>query len=155
MNYKCKKKSDYSLTLVYFFCIAIVCIIILSTFFPNKYKKKNNVVPTDIKVVTDVIKIDKNPIAPKPIDKQKDAPKCCDKVVVFTATLCGACKNDKPSLEKAIRSGVKVTVYDYDTNTYEARQYKITSLPTYLIYKGCKLEIRTNNVNYVLKLIKK
>jgi len=71
------------------------------------------------------------------------------RLVVFSATWCGACKDAKPIVDKIEAKGYKVTRYDADADPEILKQYKVKSLPTFIIYKGGEVVARTNYVEVV------
>ncbi|MBN0919628.1 thioredoxin family protein [[Mycoplasma] gypis] len=57
-------------------------------------------------------------------------------LVVFSATWCGMCVMFAPEVEKFEKAHPEVTVYrvDVDENRQLAREYSVTSIPSYFVY---------------------
>jgi thioredoxin 1 len=63
-------------------------------------------------------------------------------IVDFFATWCGPCKMQHPVLEQfaeEFAGKVKVAKLDVDASETKAREYKIRSVPTLMIFKGGKV----------------
>ena len=71
-------------------------------------------------------------------------------VLVFTASWCSACQSDKPQIE-ALRKQVHVIVVDADANQDQIRKYHIRLLPTYILIKDGKEQMRTNHIHDLLR----
>lgn len=74
------------------------------------------------------------------------------KVIAFTATWCHPCQKAKPVLAQIKAAGVEVSVIDIDAQPGVARQYGVTSVPTFFVYCGGKT-VRTQDALVVLALI--
>jgi len=74
------------------------------------------------------------------------------KVIAFTATWCGPCKAAKPYLVQVEAAGVEVQIVDIDQNLELARQYGVTSVPTFFVYVCGKKAVRTQDVTVVVAL---
>ena len=74
------------------------------------------------------------------------------KVIAFTATWCGPCKAAKPYLVQVEAAGVEVQIVDIDQNPDMARQYGVTSVPTFFVYVCGKKAVRTQDVTVVVAL---
>jgi thiol-disulfide isomerase/thioredoxin len=77
---------------------------------------------------------------------------CQTKVIAFVASWCGPCQRAKPALIALQASGVQVMIYDIDEHPEVARQYEVTSVPTFLIMYHDKTE-RTNSIQVVLRTL--
>lgn len=77
------------------------------------------------------------------------------KVVAFTAAWCGPCKQAKPHLAQMESAGVEVEIVDIDKNPELARQYGVTSVPTFFVYVCGKKAVRTQNVTVVVALTRR
>ena len=84
-----------------------------------------------------------------PLDQHGCAP---PKVIAFTTAWCGPCKAAKPSLVQMKAAGVQVEIVDIDQNPDLARQYGITSVPTFLVYVCGRKAVRTQDVAVVVAL---
>ncbi|MCU4117351.1 thioredoxin family protein [Mycoplasma zalophi] len=62
-------------------------------------------------------------------------------IVLFTATWCGMCSMFKPVVEEFVAKHDEVVVYsvDVDENRQLARDYGITSIPSYYIFENGKM----------------
>ena len=56
------------------------------------------------------------------------------RIIAITADWCPQCQTDKPALESAAASGLRITMKDFDVHEEEARGLGITMLPTYIVY---------------------
>lgn len=62
-------------------------------------------------------------------------------LVDFTAEWCGPCRMLKPELEKAakeVEGKANVLVLDIDANQNSAAEFKVTSVPTMILFKDGK-----------------
>jgi thiol-disulfide isomerase/thioredoxin len=74
------------------------------------------------------------------------------KVVAFTASWCGPCSSAKPFLRELQVKGVEVQIIDTDENPEMARQYGVTSVPTFFIYACGKQTVKTQDIAVVVSL---
>jgi thiol-disulfide isomerase/thioredoxin len=74
------------------------------------------------------------------------------KVLAFTASWCGPCRHAKPALVRIQAGGVDVQIIDIDERPDLARQYGITSVPTFIVYVCGREPVRTNDVSVVVTL---
>jgi len=74
------------------------------------------------------------------------------KVIAFTATWCDPCKAAKPYLVQVEAAGVEVQIVDIDENPDMARQYGVTSVPTFFVYVCGRKTVRTQDVAVVVAL---
>jgi thiol-disulfide isomerase/thioredoxin len=74
------------------------------------------------------------------------------KVIAFTASWCGPCKQAKPYLVQIEARGVEVQIVDIDENPAMARQYGVTRVPTFFVYVCGKKAVRTQDVSVVDRL---
>jgi len=76
-------------------------------------------------------------------------------LVAFTASWCGPCKQQAPLVNEIEAAGVKVTRIDIDQRPDLARQYGVTSVPTYFYYECQQPPLRTNQASDVLQRIRR
>jgi thiol-disulfide isomerase/thioredoxin len=74
------------------------------------------------------------------------------RVIAFTATSCGPCNTAKPYLIQVEAAGVEVQIVDIDQNPDIARQYGVTSVPTFFVYVCGRKTVRTQDVAVVVAL---
>lgn len=76
-------------------------------------------------------------------------------LVDFWATWCGPCKMMAPVVEELSeeRSGVKVCKVNVDEQMDLARQYRVLSIPTFLVFKNGEMTGNTLGVQPKEKLI--
>jgi len=93
----------------------------------------------------------------KPARKPKSAPKINIDihVLAFTAKWCPACKRDKPQIEEMRRRNVKVTVIDADEQPQLLKEYRVKSLPTYIVYQDDVEIKRTGDIILVVTILAK
>ena len=85
---------------------------------------------------------------PSPPDGLCERPR----VLAFTASWCDPCHRAKPALIQVQARGVDVQIIDIDRRPDLARQYDITSVPTFIVYVCGKKPVRTNDVSVVVSL---
>lgn len=66
-------------------------------------------------------------------------------VLDFYATWCGPCKLQAPRIKMLENDGYTITPIDVDKNKDKAKEYGITSVPTYVVEFNGKEEYRTQN----------
>jgi len=74
------------------------------------------------------------------------------KVLAFTASWCAPCQRAKPALVQIQAAGVDVEIIDVDAQPDLARQYRVTSVPTFLVYVCGKPAVRTQDIAVVVSL---
>ncbi len=89
------------------------------------------------------------PFAPVP---QHDPHRCePPKVVAFCAPWCGPCQQAQPTLAWLETKGVQVVHVNIDEQPELARQYGVTSVPTFFVYVCGKPTVRTQDVHEVVR----
>ena len=74
-------------------------------------------------------------------------------ILVFSSKTCPACLRDKPQVDQMRRQGVQVTEIDTDEHPELVRQYRIRTLPTYVVLKdGVEIQ-RTGDIFLILSII--
>ena len=70
-------------------------------------------------------------------DNFEDIKACGVAVADFSATWCGPCKTMAPIVEEIAeeRTDIKVCKIDVDQEPELARQYRVMSIPTFLVFK--------------------
>ena len=89
--------------------------------------------------------------APKPIVAPKPSPKPALRMLVFTATWCGYCQQQKPLVAQIEATGVQVQRIDIDEQPEMARQFKVTAVPTYVFYDGNGEPYQTHDANEIVE----
>ena len=74
------------------------------------------------------------------------------KVLAFTASWCGPCQRAKPALIQIQAAGVDVEIIDIDAQPELAKQYGVTSVPTFFVYQCGKPAVRTQDISVVVSL---
>lgn len=76
-------------------------------------------------------------------------------LVDFFATWCGPCKALAPVIKEIAeeRSDIKVAKIDVDENMELARQYKVVSIPTIMIFKNGEVTNKTMGLQSKEKLL--
>lgn len=71
-------------------------------------------------------------------------------VIAFTATWCGPCHAQRPILDRIQATGITLHRIDVDQQRELAQRYGITAVPTYFLFEGRRLVLRTNSAQEVL-----
>ena len=74
------------------------------------------------------------------------------KVLAFTASWCTPCQRAKPALIQIQAAGVDVEIIDIDARPELAKQYDVTSVPTFFVYVCGKKAVRTQDITVVVSL---
>ena len=74
------------------------------------------------------------------------------KVLAFTASWCAPCQRAKPALVQIQAAGVDVEIIDIDARPELAKQYDVTSVPTFFVYVCGKKAVRTQDITVVVSL---
>ena len=74
------------------------------------------------------------------------------KVLAFTASWCVPCQRTKPVLVQIKAAGVDVQIIDIDEQPALARQYGVSSVPTFFVYVCGKEAVRTQDISVVVSL---
>ena len=74
------------------------------------------------------------------------------KVLAFTASWCVPCQRAKPALVQIKAAGVDVQIIDIDEQPALARQYGVSSVPTFFVYVCGKEAVRTQDISVVVSL---
>jgi thioredoxin 1 len=74
------------------------------------------------------------------------------KVLAFTASWCEPCQRAKPALIQIQAAGVDVEIIDIDERPELAKQYGVTSVPTFFVYVCGKTAVRTQDISVVVSL---
>lgn len=53
----------------------------------------------------------------------------------YTASWCGPCKMIRPIIEELIKEGYNILIKDVDSNTEDATEDNIRSVPTFIFYE--------------------
>ena len=129
--------------------LAIFVTVSLSNrYFPNKPAASAPTIAPTITATTTVPQppvVTQNPTSPKPIVKFQ--------LLVFTATWCTVCQEQKPIVADIEDTGVKVVRIDIDEHPDLAAKYNVTAVPTYILYRGNKDALVTHIASEVLKEI--
>lgn len=72
------------------------------------------------------------------------------KLVMFKADWCGWCKRAAPVVAKIEAAGVAVERIDIDRQRDVAKDFEVTSVPTFLIYRDGQDVERTHDIQAVL-----
>jgi thiol-disulfide isomerase/thioredoxin len=75
------------------------------------------------------------------------------KMIAFTATWCGPCQAQKPTVNEIEAAGVEVIRYDIDQSPDMARKYGITVVPTYFYYERGQQPFSTHQAADVLSRV--
>ena len=75
-------------------------------------------------------------------------------LIVFSAKWCGPCQRAKPVVDQLEASGFVVKRIDIDEQSDLAKQYHITSIPTFILHPNTKHELRTQDISTVLAELK-
>lgn len=57
------------------------------------------------------------------------------KILVFTATWCGPCRENKPEIDKLKTAGYPIKIVDVDRNRDLVEKHQIKSLPTFVVLR--------------------
>ena len=83
--------------------------------------------------------------APKPVPKP-----ILPQLAAFTATWCGPCQRAKPEVDRIEKTGLADVVrIDIDKQPDTARQYQVSSVPTFILYRGGKEALRTHDIKKI------
>ena len=83
--------------------------------------------------------------APKPASKP-----ALPQLAAFTATWCGPCQRAKPEVDQIEKAGLADVVrIDIDKQPDTARQYQVSSVPTFILYRGGKEALRTHDIRKI------
>jgi len=74
------------------------------------------------------------------------------KVLAFTASWCVPCQRAKPALVQIQAAGVDVEIIDIDAQPDLAKQYGVTSVPTFFVYVCGRKAVRTQDISVVVSL---
>ena len=74
------------------------------------------------------------------------------KVLAFTASWCVSCQRAKPALIQIQAAGADVQIIDIDKQPELARQYGVSSVPTFFVYVCGKEAVRTQDISVVVSL---
>lgn len=94
-----------------------------------------------------------SPVAPKAPPEIKVPPVVKCSVLAFTASWCYPCREAHPKVVAARMRGLDITEIDVDAYPKEVKDYKVTSVPTFVVFYDGKETSRTNDVNDVVALI--
>lgn len=88
------------------------------------------------------------PIEPQPQPHQNLA---AAEMLAFTASWCGPCKQQAPQVNEIEQAGVRVTRIDVDEHPELARQYGVTTVPTYVYRESGEITtLRTHDASRIL-----
>ena len=74
------------------------------------------------------------------------------RVLAFTASWCTPCQRAKPALIQIRAAGAEVEIIDIDEHAELAKQYGVTSVPTFFVYVCGKTAVRTQDISVVVSL---
>ncbi len=87
--------------------------------------------------------------APKPASKP-----ALPQLAAFTATWCGPCQRAKPIVDQIEKAGLADVVrVDIDKQPDTARQYQVSSVPTFILYRVGKEVLRTHDIGKVKRAL--
>lgn len=75
-------------------------------------------------------------------------------MIVFTAAWCPACQRAKPFVKQLEAAGTFVRRVDIDAEPEIAKQYNVTSVPTFILYPNTLHEVITQDIQVVLRELK-
>jgi thioredoxin 1 len=67
-------------------------------------------------------------------------------VFYFTADWCGPCKKVRPIVEELIKDGYSFQIIDVDLEKELAKNFEISSIPTFILFKNEKSIKRISRV---------
>jgi thioredoxin 1 len=67
-------------------------------------------------------------------------------VFYFTADWCGPCKKVRPIVEELIKDGYSFQIIDVDLEKELAKNFEISSIPTFILFKNEKSIKRISGV---------
>ena len=65
-------------------------------------------------------------------------------ILYFTADWCNPCQRTKPFAEELIREGANIKFIDADSEIQMVKNFKVLSVPTYIVLKNGKEVHRAN-----------
>jgi thiol-disulfide isomerase/thioredoxin len=74
------------------------------------------------------------------------------RLLAFTASWCTPCQRAKPALIQIRAAGAEVEIIDIDEHAELAKQYGVTSVPTFFVYVCGKTAVRTQDISVVVSL---
>ena len=87
--------------------------------------------------------------APKPASKP-----ALPQLAAFTATWCGPCQRAKPIVDQIEKAGLADVVrVDIDKQPDTARQYQVSSVPTFILYRVGKEVLRTHDIGKIKRAL--
>ena len=90
-------------------------------------------------------------VAPTPKPASKPA---LPQLAAFTATWCGPCQRAKPIVDQIEKAGLADVVrVDIDKQPDTARQYQVSSVPTFILYRVGKEVLRTHDIGKVKRAL--
>jgi len=87
--------------------------------------------------------------APKPASKP-----ALPQLAAFTATWCGPCQCAKPIVDQIEKAGLADVVrVDIDKQPDTARQYQVSNVPTFILYRVGREVLRTHDIGKVKRAL--
>ena len=92
---------------------------------------------------------------PTPAPIMAPAPKpALPQLAAFTATWCGPCQRAKPIVDQIEKAGLADVVrVDIDKQPDTARQYQVSSVPTFILYRDDQQIARTHDIQDILAAV--